>query len=150
MKNKILFILFLAQFLTAEYCLANISNTSYSWKVKRVVDGDTLEIEEHFLPKELKLSVRIKNIDTPEKAPRAKCKKENALAQEASEFTKKLVENAQDNNEEIVFSDLKWDKYGGRLLAVVKIGNKTISDELIKNGLAREYHGERKQGWCVN
>jgi micrococcal nuclease len=123
-------------------------NGIYKWPVKRVVDGDTLEVEESFLPKELKLFVRIKNIDTPEKAPRAKCDKENKLAQKASEFTQKAIDEAIKNNQEITFSELKWDKYGGRVLAEVKINNKSLAQDLMKNGLGRQYHGEKKQSWC--
>jgi endonuclease YncB( thermonuclease family) len=62
----------------------------YNWQVVRVVDGDTLEIANEFLPEELKLFVRIKGIDTPEKESRAKCQKEKILGQSASEFTEKL------------------------------------------------------------
>jgi len=120
----------------------------YKWKIKRVVDGDTVEISENFLPSELKLFVRLKNIDTPEKSPRAKCEKEDKLAQRASEFTKNAIELAEKNGQEITFSELKWDKYGGRILAVVKINNRVLAEDLMENGLAREYHGEKKRSWC--
>jgi len=123
-------------------------NGTYKWNVIRVVDGDTLEVEAKFLPPELKLFVRIKNIDTPEKAPKAKCDKENQLAQKASAFTKNAIEEAKQNNQEITFSELKWDKYGGRVLAEVKINNKSLTQDLMKNGLGRQYHGEKKQSWC--
>ena len=48
----------------------------------------------------------------------------------------------------ITFSELKWDKYGGRVLSDVKINNKSLAKDLINNGLGREYHGEKKQSWC--
>lgn len=123
-------------------------NGIYKWNVKRVIDGDTLEVSENFLPPELKLFVRLKNVDTPEKAPRANCDKENQLAQKASAFTKNAIDEAIKNNQEITFSELKWDKYGGRVLAEVKINDQSLSRNLIKNGLGREYHGEKKQSWC--
>ena len=120
----------------------------YKWKITRVVDGDTLEVSENFLPPELKLFVRLKNVDTPEKSPRAKCAEEDKLAKQASEFTKNAVDQAMENGQEITFSELKWDKYGGRVLSEVKINNRSLAQDLIKNGLGREYHGEKKQGWC--
>ena len=73
----------------------------YNWKVIRVVDGDTLEIANQFLPEELKLFVRMKGVDSPEKAPRAKCEKENILAQKASNYTKNSIEKAQKNRQKI-------------------------------------------------
>jgi endonuclease YncB( thermonuclease family) len=114
----------------------------YSWKVKRVVDGDTLEVEAPFLPSELKLFVRISGIDAPER--HGKCEKEKVLAQVAKEFTELAVSKSK----KITFSDIAWDKYGGRVLATVKISGKNLGDNLIFAGLAREYHGEKKQGWC--
>jgi len=123
-------------------------NRVYNWKVIRVVDGDTLEIANEFLPQELKLFVRIKGIDTPEKAPRAKCEKEKILAQKASNYTKNLIENAQKNHQKITFSEIKWDKYGGRIVAKVMINGGDLGSELLKKGLARIYNGEKKKTWC--
>ena len=122
----------------------------YSWKVIRIVDGDTLEIANQFLPKELKLFVRMKGVDTPEKAPRAKCEKENILAQKASNYTKNSIENAQKNRQKITFSEIKWDKYGGRIVAKVMINESDLGQELVKKGLARVYNGEKKKSWCKN
>ena len=120
----------------------------YNWKVIRIVDGDTLEIANQFLPKELKLFVRMKGVDTPEKAPRAKCEKENILAQKASNYTKNSIEKAQKNRQKITFSEIKWDKYGGRIVAKVMINESDLGQELVKKGLARVYNGEKKKTWC--
>ena len=120
----------------------------YNWKVIRIVDGDTLEIANQFLPKELKLFVRIKGVDTPEKAPRAKCEKENILAQKASNYTKNSIEKAQKNRQKITFSEIKWDKYGGRIVAKVMINESDLGQELVGKGLARVYNGEKKKTWC--
>lgn len=120
----------------------------YKWKVIRVVDGDTLEIANQFLPEELKLFVRMKGVDTPEKAPRAKCEKESILAQKASNYTKNSIEKAQKNRQKITFSEIKWDKYGGRIVAKIMINESDLGQELVKNGLARVYNGEKKKTWC--
>ena len=56
-----------------------------NYKILRVLDGDTVEIEAKFLPKELKqtLLLRMSGVDTPEIGGKAKCPNENKLAQEA-------------------------------------------------------------------
>ena len=118
----------------------------YQVKVLRVIDGDTIEIEATYLPVELrqKLSIRVLGIDTPEKAPRAKCLEEAALAQRASLHTKRLVADAKN-----IEMDIKgWDKYGGRILGTVRIDGVDLSESLISNGFARAYFGEKKQSWC--
>jgi endonuclease YncB( thermonuclease family) len=125
-------------------------NRVYNWKVIRIVDGDTLEIANEFLPQELKLFVRVKGIDTPEKTPRAKCVKENNLAQKASNYTKNSIEKAQKNHQKITFSEIKWDKYGGRIVAKVMIDDEDLGQQLVRNGLARVYYGEKKKTWCNN
>ena len=137
-------IIFLILFLFTSTAKAEV----YEWKVLRTVDGDSLEIANQFLPEELKLFVRAKGVDTPEKAPHAKCGKENALGQKATIFTKKAIENAQKNNQKITFTEIKWDKYGGRIVAKVFINNIDLAQELIKNGLGRVYFGDKKKSWC--
>ena len=140
-------------FFSIIYSRASASNTVkeinvYNWKVIRVVDGDTLEIANQFLPEELKLFVRMKGVDSPEKAPRAKCEKENILAQKASNYTKNSIEKAQKNRQKITFSEIKWDKYGGRIVAKVMIDENDLGQELVRKGLARVYNGEKKKSWC--
>tara|TARA_R110000868_G_scaffold17344_1_gene76357 strand:+ start:31983 stop:32396 length:414 start_codon:yes stop_codon:yes gene_type:complete len=117
---------------------------SYHWKVKKVIDGDTIQVEAPFLPKELKLSVRVLGIDTPEKGWRAGCKKEAALGESATKLTTSLVVKSKD----VSFDKIKWDKFGGRVLAEVTIDGVNLGDNLIKAGLAREYRGEKKTSWC--
>jgi len=124
--------------------LASSNAYAYEWEILRVVDGDTLEIKNECFPKELKLSIRVLGIDTPEKGSRAKCEKEAKLAEKASKFTKEFI----GKNKTATFRNIKWDKYGGRLLADVEINGKSLSDELIKNGLARSYDGKKKGSWC--
>lgn len=117
-----------------------------SYKITRVIDGDTVEIAVGFLPEPLppKLSIRVLGIDTPEKAPRAKCEAEAAKAKLASAFTKAAVAGAT-----VVDVQLKeWDKYGGRVLGYVYLDGHSLSEMLIEEGLARPYKGEAKSSWC--
>jgi endonuclease YncB( thermonuclease family) len=99
-----------------------------------------------FLPSPLppKLSIRVMGIDTPEKAPRAQCDAEAALAKKASAFTKDAVANAL----EVDIKILKWDKYGGRVLGDVYLDHQSLAQSLISAGLARPYKGEAKSSWC--
>jgi len=124
--------------------LASSNAYAYEWQILRVVDGDTIEIKNECFPTELKLSIRVLGIDTPEKGSRANCEKEAKLAEKASKFTKEFI----GKNKTATFRNIKWDKYGGRLLADVEINGKSLSDELIKNGLARSYDGKKKGSWC--
>jgi micrococcal nuclease len=111
-----------------------------------VIDGDTVEIAVDFLPEPLppKLSIRVMGIDTPEKAPRAQCDAEAALAKKASAFTKNAVANAT----EVEVVILKWDKYGGRVLGEVYLDHQSLAESLVSAGLARHYKGDAKQSWC--
>ena len=88
------------------------------------------------------MSVRILGIDTPE--IRAKCDEEKKLALEARALANKLFREAKD----IEFANLKWDKYGGRVLVDVYLDGKLYKDEIINAGLARPYDGGTKEEWC--
>lgn len=117
----------------------------YVYKVEKIIDGDTIKLDtskDSSLLKELGLSVRIYGVDTPEK--KAKCKKERDLAQLATEFTTNLV-----GKREIMLDVKKWDKFGGRILAIVEVDGLNIADELIKRNLAVPYFGDKKEkDWC--
>ena len=119
---------------------------SAPYEITRVIDGDTVEIAVDFLPSPLppKLSIRVMGIDTPEKAPRAQCDAEAALAKKATAFTKSAVANAT----EIEVVILKWDKYGGRVLGEVYLDHQSLAESLVSAGLARHYKGDAKQSWC--
>mgnify|MGYP007071562435 CR=1 FL=1 len=143
--KKFLLIALLA--LTAQTAIAAPEGVVYTWKVEKVLDGDTVKFQVPFLPAPLKpvLSVRVLGVDTPEKKPRHHCDKEDALAQKASAFTKETVAKAKVVQVKLV----DWDKYGGRVLGDVLIDGKPLSELLIENGLARAYFGEKKSDWCI-
>lgn len=131
-------------FLITLFLLFSPTAYAYEWEILRVIDGDTLEIKNECFPKELKLSVRVLGINTPEKGSRAKCDKEAKLAEKASKFTKQFI----GKNKTASFRNIKWDKYGGRLLADVEINGKNLAGELIRNNYARSYDGKKKGSWC--
>ena len=106
-------------------------------------DGDTCYVIAPTLPEPLqKMSVRILGIDTPE--IRAECGEEKKLALKARELANKLFRNAN----KIEFANLKWDKYGGRVLVDVYLDGKSYKDEIINSGLAKPYDGGTKESWC--
>ena len=106
-------------------------------------DGDTCYITATVLPDSLnKMSVRVLGIDTPE--IRGDCEEEKALAQKGKKLANELFRSATS----IEYRDLKWDKYGGRILANVYLDGELYSEKLIKQGLARPYFGDKKESWC--
>jgi hypothetical protein len=119
---------------------------TYDVVLTRIIDGDTVAFQANWLPEPLKkeLSIRVFGVDTPEKGFRAKCPKEDAMGQAASAFTKQIVN--QSAKRQVTLYD--WDKYGGRVLGDVLLDGKSLRQQLIANGYAREYYGEAKTSWC--
>lgn len=137
----VLIFLVLLAFTTAAFA------NPYDFKVKRVIDGDTVEIEAPFLPKELgdHLSIRVLGVDTPEKAFRAKCELENTKGVAATLFTDNEVHAAKDIK--VILKG--WDKYGGRVLGDVLLDGIPLSTKLIQKGYAVPYSGKgKKKDWC--
>jgi endonuclease YncB( thermonuclease family) len=119
----------------------------YSFKVLRVIDGDTVQIDAPFLPKELHqtILIRIHGVDTPEKGNRAKCDYENKLSQQAKLFVELELRSAKN-----VLVQLKsWDKYGGRVLGDLIIDGIPLSKKLVAQNYAVPYFGKgKKKDWC--
>lgn len=121
-----------------------------SCDVVRVVDGDTVEARCHaWVGTDVTTMVRVRGIDTPEKAPRAKCPAEAALAIKASAFTR----DALPPGSRILLSSIDNDKFGGRVDATITydtplLHGANLADQLISAGLARPYDGGTKKGWC--
>ncbi len=136
------FILLLSLFLVNPAFAKN----PYDLRVVRVVDGDTVEIDAPFLPIELRqvLKLRILGVDTPEKGSGAKCRSESDKGYAATKFTETLVARA--TKHQVVFD--KWDKYGGRVLGDLLLDGKSLKDQLLSNGHARPYKGDKKASWC--
>jgi endonuclease YncB( thermonuclease family) len=111
--------------------------------VIEVMDGDTVNVRLHvWIGQELETHVRFAGIDTPEL--RGKCEKERQMAQAARSEVARLV---ADGN--IILSDIKLEKYAGRVLARVEnTQGISIADHLIEKGYARPYSGKKRMGWC--
>jgi endonuclease YncB( thermonuclease family) len=143
MKKFLLLLAILPLFAFAQKEKAGVT---YDVILTRVIDGDTVAFQANWLPEPLKkeLSIRVFGVDTPEKSFRAKCPSEAARGEAATAFTKQTI-NAS-TKRQIVMMD--WDKYGGRVLGDVLLDGKSLRQQLIANGFAREYYGEAKTSWC--
>ena len=112
-------------------------------KVERVIDGDTIEVRAAiWLGQTLTVRVRIDGVDAPEL--QARCADERKLALAARDYLARRLEGAS-----VKLTRVVYDKYGGRVRADVADGNGDIGRALLAAGLARPYHGERREPWCV-
>ena len=123
MSKKLITIILIATSGIFYYYLT--STTSYnlqSFKVIRVIDGDTLELENG-------MNVRLKGINTPEKSM--------PNYEEAMQFLSAIV-----YKKTIQIENHGTDKYN-RLLAYVFYNNQNINQLIVKNGFAHSYYYDK-------
>jgi micrococcal nuclease len=121
-----------------------IAAPTYTYDVVGIYDGDTFYIKMTGLPPELsRIGVRVRGVDTPEM--RGKCPSEKYNAQAAKAFTTRVILTA---GRKVTLTNLKWDKYGGRVDADVFVGGESLTNMLIARGYARPYIGGKRAGWC--
>ncbi|MFA5121700.1 thermonuclease family protein [Zavarzinia sp.] len=115
----------------------------FTAEVISVVDGDTLEVRVPiWLGQEVVTRVRLSGVDTPEL--HGDCDDERRKAQAARDRLSELVRSGT-----VTLRDVRYDKYGGRVLAIVSTADgRPIADLLIASGLARAYDGRARSGWC--
>lgn len=109
-----------------------------TFKVTRVIDGDTFEIE---IPNYGVDRIRIKNIDTPE-LRKARCKQEKELAKAATELAHTYL------NEKSVslITDAKRDPYGRTVAFVTLPDGRDYGSLMLASGLAAPWPS--KVDWC--
>lgn len=113
---------------TIKYQTQNISYFPKKGKVKRVVDGDTVVLENGSI-------VRYVGITSPET--------NEPFEKESTDENKKLVEGKTVTLE---YDNYKGDKFG-RILAYLFIDGKNISVELARKGLAQVVIYQHKKPW---
>lgn len=111
-------------------------------EVVQVIDGDTFEAAAQiWLGEAIDIRVRIEGIDAPEL--HARCDEERVRAEAARDFLSRRLAGG-----EVELSQVRYDKYGGRIRAVVRDGSGDVGRAMIAAGFARPYHGERRRSWC--
>ena len=136
-------VMFLASFTQPMHAETKILSGPILAKTLEIVDGDTLTVRALiWLGNEVETKVRILGIDAPEL--KGKCPLERRKAVEAREALARLVDH-----QAVQLSDIRSDKYGGRVLAHVKNAKGQDLGEALKSvGLARPYDGGKRSGWC--
>ena len=110
--------------------------------VVRVSDGDTFEAAARiWLGEAIDIHVRIEGIDAPEL--HARCADERRRAEAARDYLANRIGDG-----EVELSAVRYDKYGGRVRAVVRDAGGDVGAAMIAKGYARPYHGERRRPWC--
>lgn len=115
-------------------------------EVVSVLDGDTFHAIARPWPDiEIRVSVRVHGIDTPEKTWRARCDRERALGSVATAWAKKRLEPGT----VVEIRSVELGKYAGRVLAGVRLPDgRDYAEAIVEDGLAVAYDGGRKPSWC--
>lgn len=122
-----------------------VSATEMTIPITYVIDGDTIKGKLSLPCPLCDVSIRIRDIDTPEKGGTAKCEKEKVLGLLATEYMKEVI----GSHESMTVKDIKWDKFGGRIDAYVFVGGFDIGEIMVLKGYAKFYDGKGpKPNWC--
>ena len=110
--------------------------------VVRVIDGDTFEAAARiWLGEAIEIHVRIEGIDAPEL--RAHCADERRRAEAARDYLARRIGDG-----EVELSAVRYDKFGGRVRAIVRDAGGDVGAAMIARGFARAYHGGHRSPWC--
>lgn len=128
----------------------------YEAQLVRVIDGDTLQVtvtaraatrlpgQDVELATAVVETVRLAGVNAPE--TRGKCEAEKAAARAARLFLEERLRGAK---LEVVTRGEEREKFG-RVLADVEVGGASVTQELIRRGLADPYAGGARDlmRWC--
>ena len=113
-------------------------------RVKRVIDGDTFNVEVRLWPGIfMRTNVRLRGVDAPE-IRRARCgEAERRKGRAARDFVRGVI------GREVWLINVKHGKSGQRVVASVRLADgRNLADLLIDAGHARPYWGGRRPKWC--
>ncbi len=112
-------------------------------RVVAVIDGDTITVRARiWLGQDVETRVRLAGVDAPEL--RGACPRERALAVAARDLLVAAVGGA-----EVTLTEIRYDKFGGRVLAHVEsAAGESLSKLLVAAGLGRVYDGGKRDSWC--
>lgn len=129
-----------------EKFFANEHDISYGnavvTEVTSVYDGDTFRVNIDSFPPLIghHIAVRVSGIDTPEMDD------PNPKIREKAQSAKQYVVEHLRKGRKVELRNMRRDKYF-RILAEVWIDNQSLSEQLIKAGLAKPYFGGHKETW---
>lgn len=110
----------------------------------RVIDGDTFEMAGE--------TIRIANIDAPERSPRSRCQAEAALAEVATdELGAILAGDFTGPDGATILPTLERegrDRYGRTLARVRSVQGEDVGDAMIARNAAVRWTGRRAE-WCA-
>ncbi|MCC6917632.1 MAG: thermonuclease family protein [Alphaproteobacteria bacterium] len=117
---------------------------SYTARVERVIDGDSLRARVTiWLGQEVTTTIRLAGIDTAEL--RAACPRAHERAAAAKAFLAAHVEGGT-----VTLTAVETDKYGGRVVARVQDADGAdLANVLVAQGLALPYDGRQRPDWCA-
>jgi micrococcal nuclease len=112
-------------------------------RVVEVIDGDSLRVRALiWIGQELETVVRLSGVDAPEL--KGKCPWEREAALRARDQLAVLV-----NGGEVRLRDVRFDKYGGRVVASVETARgEDVARRLLAERVVRRYEGSARAGWC--
>ena len=143
MKKAILFMLIYSHLIAHSIHSKNFGNAIVS-QVTSIYDGDTFRANISGWPDIIgeRVMIRINGIDAPEL--RGKCVQEKKWALRAKQFAVEKLRHAR----KIVLKNMHRGKYF-RIIADVYVDGVNLGGEMIRRGLAVEYHGgHKKMDWC--
>ena len=112
----------------------------YNFTVTKVIDGDSVKgVCDCGFKMSVAVSGRLYGIDTPESRTRCRITKRYGLM--SKDFVKKFF----DQGESFILKSKSIDKYGRTLAIITNEKGVCLNDELVKNHLAVEYHGQNKK-----
>ena len=132
-----------ALFVAAPSAAAETLSGPYIATVERVIDGDTLAVRVPvWLGQELRVLVRVRGIDAPER--RSRCAAERRLAGRAKAYLRAMVSGGP-----VRLTRIAGGKYFGRVLAdVTTAEGNDVAPRLLSRKLVRPYRGKARTGWC--
>lgn len=143
-----MFVLTVASLLGPVFAAQAAAAACYDWPLREqhnrfAYDGDTIYVTVPDFPLSLQeVNVRLSDVDAPE--IRAKCDEERYQATAARDYLDHLLRNA----ERVSFCEPSWGKYGGRVVAGVRVDGRDVGESLVAAGYARPYDGGRRKSWC--
>ena len=112
-------------------------------RVGHVIDGDTFSgVVMLDGGTEISVRVRIRNVDTPE--IHGDCEYERNLAARAKTRLAEILPAGS----VVELTNIRDDKYLGRIDANVIVNGDDVGTRLVREGLGRAYNGGRRDKWC--